>query len=420
MRVLFAANPEKAIFLYLVPMAWALRTAGHEVRFASQPRFAATITQAGLTAVPVGRDRDLRMTDSEEALQAERPGIPPPYDAFDTPEHATWEYLKPGMAGAADQWHRYGNFPLIPDLVAFARSWQPDLVVWEPLTFAGAIAAKACGAAHARMLFGIDVFGGVRETYRTLRDQQPPDDRADPIADWFAGYGRKYGFEFSEDLFTGNFTIDQFPKSLQVEADLDYVRTRYVPYGGPAVVPKWLWAEPAKPRVGFTMGLSATEVYGSYNVSVAEILAKLAELDVEVVATVAEAEQAKLGALPDNVRLVSYVPWHALAPTCSVIVQHGGAATLATTALHAVPQLTVHYHYDQPILGRLLTEQGAGLDLHTSEATGDKVRDAVRRLLTEPRFRERALALRAEIETSPTPNDLVPQLEALTAKFRTR
>ncbi|MBB5958539.1 glycosyltransferase (activator-dependent family) [Saccharothrix tamanrassetensis] len=420
MRILFAANPEKAIFLYLVPMAWALRTAGHEVRFASQPRFADTITQAGLTAVPVGRDRDLRMTDSEEALQAERPGIPPPYDAFDTPEHATWEYLKPGMLGAANLWHRYGNFPIIPDLVEFARSWKPDLVVWEPLTFAGAIAAKACGAAHARMLFGIDVFGGVREMYRKLRDRQPPEERADPVADWFAGYGRKYGFEFSEDMFTGNFTIDQFPKSLQVEADLDYVRTRYVPYGGPASVPKWLWEKPEKPRVAFTMGLSATEVYGSYNVSVPEILGKLSELDIEIVATVAEAEQPKLGKVPDNVRIVSYVPWHALAPTCSAVIQHGGAATLATTALNAVPQLSVHYHYDQPILGRLLTEQGAGLDIHTSEATGDKIRDAVRRLLTEPGFRERAVALRDEIDTSPTPNELVPRLEELTAKFRTR
>ncbi|CCH33138.1 activator-dependent family glycosyltransferase [Actinosynnema sp. NPDC047251] len=422
MRILLALNPEKTIFQYLVPLMWAARTAGHEVRVASQPAFAGVITQAGLTAVPLGNDRNpWRITAGDAAkVESMRAGIMAPYDAFDTPEHATWEYLRPGMAGAVEGWHRVSNFPIIADLVAFCRSWQPDLVLWEPLSFAAAIAAKACGAAHARILNGIDVYGGVRQLYRRLKEQQPPEDRADPIADWFAGYGRKYGFEFSEDMFTGNFTIDQFPKSLQVEADLDYVRTRYVPYGGPAVVPKWLWDKPAKPRVGFTMGLSATEIFAGYNIPFSEVLASLAELDIEVVATVAEAEQPKLGRLPDNVRLVSYVPWHALAPTCSAIVHHAGAATLATTALHAVPQLSLHYHYDQPILAKLLAEQGAGLEIHTSEATGQAVRDAVGRLLAEPRFRERAVVLREEIETSPTPNELVPVLEDLTAKHRAR
>ena len=49
--------------------------------------------------------------------------------------------------------------------------------------------------------------------------------------------------------------------AVSAEADLDYVRMRYVPYGGPAVVPKWLWAKPERPRVALTMGLTATEVY---------------------------------------------------------------------------------------------------------------------------------------------------------------
>ena len=59
MRVLFALNPFNTVFKYMAPLGWALRTAGHEVRFASQPRFADVITQSGLTAVPVGRDTNL-------------------------------------------------------------------------------------------------------------------------------------------------------------------------------------------------------------------------------------------------------------------------------------------------------------------------------------------------------------------------
>ena len=71
MRVLFVTSPEKTIFLSMVPMAWALRTAGHEVRVASRPGFANVITQAGLTAVPAGRDTDLwRRMDVDTELAA--------------------------------------------------------------------------------------------------------------------------------------------------------------------------------------------------------------------------------------------------------------------------------------------------------------------------------------------------------------
>jgi glycosyltransferase (activator-dependent family) len=420
MRVLFALNPEKTIFQYMVTTAWALRTAGHEVHVASQPWFAGTITQAGLTAVPVGGNRDpWRITAHRPDVLAEmRIGHFKPYDAFDDPAKANWAYLRPGIARAATGFHRVANFPIIADLVAYARHWRPDLVIWDALSYAGSIAAEACGAAHARLLFGVDVYGGVRQLYRRLNAAQPVQDRSDPIAAWFAGYGRRYGFEFTEDLFTGHFTIDQLPRSLQIEADLEYVRTRYVPYGGPAVVPRWLWEPPRRPRIGLTMGLSATEIFHGYAISMADVLAALADLDVEVVATVAPAQQAGLGPVPDNVRVVSYVPWHALAPTCSVVVNHAGAATLATTALHPVPQLALHHHADQPVLGRLLAEHGAGLELPTTVATGDSVRAAVQRLLAEQSFRLRAAALTAEIQALPTPNEIVPVLQELTAKHR--
>jgi glycosyltransferase (activator-dependent family) len=420
-RVLFVANPEKTVFRYMVPLAWALRTGGHDVRFASQPVFTDEITQAGLTAVPVGRSVDLRrMMELGGDADETRAGIIAPYDAFADPAKATWEYVKPAMAEAQVDWHQFDNFPMISGLVEFARHWKPDLVVWEPMTFAGAIAAKACGAAHARLLFGIDVYGGFRQLYRRLHDAQPPEEQADPLGDWLAGYGRKYGYDYSDDMATGNFTIDQFPRSLQVEAEgLDYVRMQYIAYGGPAVVPKWLQAPPERRRIALTLGLSATEVYNGYNVPISDILDALADLDLEVVATIAESAQAKLPSVPDNARLVSYVPLHALVPTCSAIIHHAGAATLATAARYPIPHLSLHYHYDQPILARLLTEQGAGLDIHTSEVTGDKVRAAVLRLLDEPRFTERATALRDEMYALPTPNDLVDQLEQLTTKFRT-
>lgn len=428
MRVLVALTPEKSILHYLVPLAWALRTAGHEVLVASQPRLAPAITQAGLTAAPVGRDCDpWRLTSGHPERLAElRAGLPAPYDAVERPGAATWAELQGGMADAVRGWHRLTNLPTIAGLVAFARSWQPDLVLWEPLCFAGPIAAAACGAAHGRLLFGIDVFGATRALHRRLRAARPdPTDTAagtacDPLADWLAGYGRRYGFGFTEDLVTGQFTVDPVPASLALPemACTEPLRMQYVAYGGAAIVPSWLRQPPEKPRVAITLGLSATEVFDGYTVPLADVLTAVAGLDVEVVATVAAGHRAALGPLPKTVRVVSYVPWHALAPTCAAIVHHAGAATLLTTARHGVPQLALPFHFDQPLLGRRLAEHGAGLAIAAADITGARIRDAVARLLDEARFRQRAAALCAEIRALPSPNRLVAALEERVAHHR--
>lgn len=420
MRVLFTANPEKSPFQYLVPMAWALRTAGHEVRFASQPQFAATITQAGLTAVPVGRDQESwRMSDEmAEANATLRAGVPAPYDVVEHPEKITWDYLKPGFDRAVTWWHKMDNFPMVADLVAFAEHWRPDLVIWDPLNFAGSIAAKAVGAASARLTWGLDVFAVGRDHYLRVMNEQPPSDRADALANWLGANATRYGKEFSEDMVTGQFTIDQFPKSLQIEADLHYVRTRYVPYGGPAIVPDWLWAPPLRPRVAVTMGVTSTDLFGGYQMGMQELLDALGDLDLEIVATIADKERDKLDRVPANTRIVSYVPMHALLPTCSAIIHHAGAATMGTAALYSLPQLAVPYHFDQPLLGDLLTAQGAGLSVHANVATGQAVRDSLVRLLAEPSFREGAVRLRDEVYSSPSPNELVPHLEKLVTVYR--
>ncbi|GAA4542288.1 activator-dependent family glycosyltransferase [Amycolatopsis samaneae] len=411
MRVLFTTYPEPTVFQPMVPLAWALRTAGHEVRVAAQPLFADTVTAAGLTAVPAGRERTntwrrLLSLDPAEA-EADRAGLPSPYDAAVRPVEDRAE-LCAGYERMIEHGHKLNNFALVPGLVEFARAWQPDLVIWEATTYAGAIAAKACGAAHARFLWSLDVFGVTRQRFRALGPGP------DPLADWLGAYGRKYGFEFGEDLVTGELTLDALPASLRLDANLDYRSMRYVPYGGPASVPDWLRRRPDRPRIGLTLGTSATEQFAGYTVSVAEILAELSTLDVEVVATVADS--AALGPIPDNARVVPFVPLDALAPTCDVVIDHAGPGTFLTVARHGVPQLTVPWTFDEPELAARAAAQGGSLTLPGDRATPTAVREHVLRLLTEPGFRDRAAALRKEIHALPAPNDLVTELEEFTAR----
>ncbi|MER5627788.1 activator-dependent family glycosyltransferase [Streptosporangium sp. NPDC002544] len=432
MRILFTTYPERTHFLLLAPLAWALRTAGHEVRVAVQPKFADVVTQAGLTAVPIGTDRDLwqylgRLKEmahakkewTEEWTGSKEVGWPTPYAAAEwEPEDVDWDYLRNGYELQIGQWHKQSNVPMISSLVEFAQSWQPDLVVWEPTTYAGAIAAKACGAAHARLLIGADVYGITRDHFLRLTAERPEDDRADPMADWLGSYARKYGFDFTEELITGQFTIDMLPPSLRMRANLNYLPLRYTPYGGPAVVPKWLSTPPERTRVAITMGLTVTDRAVGYPVDVQDLFDALGDLDIEIVATIVEEEQKKLARIPDNIRPVPYVPLQALLASCSAVIHHAGVGTLATTALQGLPQLSLPWDVDQPALAERLAAQGAGLAVHAAKATGEAVRENLLRLLNEPSFVQGAARLREEFLAMPTPNELVPRLEELVAEHR--
>jgi glycosyltransferase (activator-dependent family) len=402
-RVLYCTLPHHTHFLTAAPLLWALRTAGHEVRVACLPGFAGTVTDAGLTAVPLGIDPET--TDTPEDRAAIRRGLPPPYDIAERPaDQVAWT---PEMAESYDIMVQYAfreeNEPLVGDLVAFTRSWQPDLLVWEPFSFAGAIAATAAGVPHARLLFTVDVLGIAHDWIRRhVAD--------DPLRDWLTEAVAAHGGEFSPDLVFGQFTIDQLPAALRVGDRLEYLSMRYIPYGGPAKVPGWLAQPPARPRVALTLGLSAIEYFDGYTVRPLELVEALADLDVEVVATVGDGDRQP-GALPANCRVVPYVPLHALAPTCAAVVHHGGFGTLSTVALSGVPQLVLPYHFEGPLLASRLAAQGAGITLHSDLAKPDAVREAVQRLLGQPVFRSRAADLRDEMVALPAPNDLVPLLE---------
>jgi glycosyltransferase (activator-dependent family) len=426
MRVLFATSADKSIFQSLAPLAWALRTAGHEVRIASLGQFAKTINQAGLTAVPVGRDdpeegeaEDLSDTDDDDDDDDDDDVLPLPYDVAAKPEpDVSWKDLKARYDFYVTWWHKTDSVPMINRLVSYAKWWRPDLVIWDPIAFAGPIAAKAVGAAHARLLWGQDIFGVTRERYLRLKEKQPRWARGDMLADWLGAAAKRNGGRFTEDMVTGQFTIDQLPDSLRMPASLEYVPMRYVPYGGPSTVERWLWETPKRPRVAITLGITAAEKFGGYAVGVQGIFDSLADLDIEVVATINVNEQKKISRVPDNVKMVGYAPLQALAPTCAAVIHHAGFGTMATTSLHGVPQLALPTDFDEPPLARKLTEQGAGLTMHSSESAGPQVRELLLRLLNEPSFRTSAQRLRDEMLAMPAANEIVPHLEELTAKHR--
>ncbi|MBJ3812694.1 DUF1205 domain-containing protein, partial [Streptomyces flavofungini] len=242
----------------------------------------------------------------------------------------------------------------------------------------------------------------------------------DPLGAWLTVMAGRYGVAFDEELTTGQFTADLLPSPFRFDTAIDYVPVRYGTYNGVSVVPRWLWEAPVRPRVGFTLGLSAVERLAGYSVSVVEILKALAGLEVEVVAALPGAAgiREQLGAVGDRVRVEEFVPLAALAPTCAVMVHHGGFGTIGTTSLHAVPQLAIAEQLDAIWLARGVSSYGAGIDLQVAEATGERVAHEVQRLLTESSFTEGARRLQADLRAMPSAAEAVPHLLRLAERHR--
>ncbi|NEE36868.1 DUF1205 domain-containing protein, partial [Streptomyces sp. SID7982] len=89
-----------------------------------------------------------------------------------------------------------------------------------------------------------------------VRQEQRPEDREDPLADWLGEWAQKVGGVFSEEMVTGRFAVEQMVGSMRLESPLPHLPLRYVPYNGPSVVPQWARRDPAGRRVLVTFGLS--------------------------------------------------------------------------------------------------------------------------------------------------------------------
>jgi UDP:flavonoid glycosyltransferase YjiC (YdhE family) len=309
------------------------------------------------------------------------------------------------------------------DIAALALDWRPDLVIWDPFVYTGAVAARVSGAASARMLFGVDGHGQLRaaclaEQGLSWADELPED----PIRDWLAPILARYGQDYDAEVALGHRTIFPMPPWIWRPHGVHYLPVRHVPYHGPAVVDPWLLEPPKRDRVCITMGMSHRDEGFGAEVTAATLFEAVAGLDAEVVATLNERQLADVAHVPDNVRVVDFAPLDALLPTCAAIVHSGGAGTFAAALEHGVPQLIIpNTYFAEKWWGPLamangLEEQGAGLYLGDSDqVTAESLGRDLRRVLADRSFARNAGWLREELSTMPAPADVVPLLQSLAA-----
>ena len=84
----------------------------------------------------------------------------------------------------------------------------------------------------------------------------------------------------------------------------------------------------------------------------------------------------------------------------AAFVTHGGMNSVNESLFHGVPVVVVPQMSEQDIVGRRVEELGAGLYLAKEEATAQRLRESVERLLADDGFRQQAAVVRQSFQSA--------------------
>ncbi|HEY6762875.1 MAG TPA: nucleotide disphospho-sugar-binding domain-containing protein [Baekduia sp.] len=200
----------------------------------------------------------------------------------------------------------------------------------------------------------------------------------------------------------------EYPRS-DLPAQVEFVGPHLPAAPADLELPAWWDALLAddRPVVLVTQGTIATDP----DELLLPTLEALRDEPVQVVAVTGGPDPALLPPAPVNARVARDVPFAALMPHVDVYVTNGGYGGLHHALGHGVPVLSVGATEDKPELAARVGWSGAGLGMRAQRAKPAKVRAAVRRLLSEPRFRQRAQAIAADLAAAGGPGRSADLLE---------
>ncbi len=381
-RVLFTTTPGLGHLYPMMPLAKAFAECGDEVCWAAAEELHPRIEGHGFRIAAAGLD----LAES----QAEFYRRFPEYENLPPAERGA--FMFPKLFG-------YRARPMLADLLALARDWEPSLIIHEQGEFAAPILAALLDVPHVTHAFG------------SLRPARTIAAAGQVVAGLWEEHGlrpRAYGGSY-DYLY-----IDIWPPSLEA-VDAAHVPAvqplRPVAFGGDRnePLPAWPHAKPAAPLLYVTFGT----VFNKDLSLLSAVVNGVKYLPVRVVVTVGPAgDPTLLGEQPNNVHVARYFPQQELLPHCRAVVSHGGSGTFLAALSHGLPQLCLPQAADQFYNAAACISSGVGLALQPEAVSAESVRSEVERLLSEPSFHDAADNVRREIAGMPSPDEVAGLLRS--------
>jgi UDP:flavonoid glycosyltransferase YjiC (YdhE family) len=367
-RVLFTFIGGAGHFDPLVPVARAMREAGHEVAFSAHPLMVPIVELWGFTAFATAPD--------DRPAPQRRPLLPVCIEREERD-------LREKFAGHHARVRADG-------IRAFCADWRPDLLVRDEADFGCAIAAERLGVACATVL--IMAFG-------TLV-------RPDVVADALDAVRAEHGLAPDPQLaaLERDLVLCPFPPSFRDPAFP-------LPAGGHAVRLADVGHGDEQGPIYFTLGTV-------FNLESGDLFTRVLDglRGREVVATVGpQVDPAELGRRPPGVRVERYLPQAEVLPHCRAVVSHAGSGTVLGALAHGLPMLLIPIGADQPLNAARARELGVALTLDAIAANPGDVRAAIDDLLGHEDHRRAAERMRDELALLPGVEHAVELLERLAA-----
>jgi UDP:flavonoid glycosyltransferase YjiC (YdhE family) len=390
MRVLFATTDGAGHFGPLVPFAHACQRAGHDVLVVGQAGAAPLAQRARLSfrTVPEPAPEDVaRCGAGQRSLSA------------GAAMARAFTDLYVGLYGKA----------ALPGMLAAIEKWRPDVVVRESAEMSSMVAADRLGLPHAQVGIGLST----RLADRLLPLAVP---RLDELRA-MVGLAEDPGALSARSLVLTMAppALDD-PSAPQSSSVLRF-RDRSL---GPAESWQGPLAGQDQPLIYLSFGTEVPSPTRSYFPGVyRDALNALAGLGVRVLVAIGNRrDPAELGPLPASVRVERWVPQAAVMHAAAATVGHGGSGSVLSALAAGVPMALVPMFADQPFNARLVAGLGAGLMLDDGPASMPALEPAVRELLDDARFRDRAQRIADEMRALPPVDDAVDALSALAAGRR--
>jgi UDP:flavonoid glycosyltransferase YjiC (YdhE family) len=367
----------------MLPLAEAVRDAGHEVVFATGEAVEPLIGPAGFEVLVSGPSFDDLLA---EALTRY------PETSFATPEDQQ-------QFGFERLFSEVRMDATIPDVLAHADAWNPDLVVNETADFVGPLVAAQRSAPNATVGIGLLLLdrwlglaaAAVQDAWRACGLTPRPD----------AGLYR-------------SLYLNQLPPSLQrptVDDLPDAMDLRPVDVGAGTALPADLESlGRERPLISVTFGT----MFGDA-AAVQQVVDGLAGMDADVLVTLGDdADLSSVRSESPRVHVRGFVPQGAVLGRCALVVTHGGVGSFVGPLSHGVPVVMIPMGADQAENAEQLTAVGAGRVLARDELAPDTVARVVTEVLGDDDVARAAGVLRDEIASMPEPSEVVDELVWLT------
>nr|WP_240979619.1 glycosyltransferase [Streptomyces sp. HNM0574] len=374
---MFVGGGSPATIFGIVPLATAVRNAGHQVFMAAPEEMAPVVSRSGLPALSVTPH------DIWHYIGSDRAGNP-----ATVPEEprALMEFI--------GSWFAHMGADGYASLKEITGNWRPDLVVGGTMSYAAPLTAARLGVPWVLQEWDASEWEWTDDGARRVLEPEL----------------RELGLP---GIPEPDLRIGVAPPALAPPRPGPVQLMRWTPGNLQSSLEPWMYTRPARKRVCVTAGSRASS---DRNLEQLLWLAdRLEGPDVEVVIPAPAEIADELRARRPGV-LTGWIPLDVLAHTCDALVHHAGGATTLTAVHAGVPQLIIPESKAFMPLAKRLEKLGAALALGPDEATDDEVVRSCRRLLDEPDFRRSAAALGGEMARLPAPADFVPQLEKLAGR----